>query len=116
MTDEIAEQTTEDNMSFIVDIPEDEISSLRTRISNKWKTDEMQIALKDTIENTNATQIPILIDNFYKMFYNGDNEIKYKSYYVKKHIEKCLKILEIDAQVSTTTTKKYGKLCLIKLQ
>ena len=39
MTDEIAEQTTEDNMSFIVDIPEDEISSLRTRISNKWKTD-----------------------------------------------------------------------------
>jgi len=77
--------------------------SLRNR--NSWKKEEMIEFAKELPEKYGNKIIQIKIEQFYKMFYNGDNNIKYKNYYCKKYLQKCFEILQTNSIVTTSKDK-----------
>ena len=60
----------------------------------KWNMNAIKDFLKS--QHKSNTEITVSTENFYKLFYNGSKEIKYKGYYSRTHVLDTLTALKID--------------------
>ena len=97
----------------ITEISPEEAQNISFRTSHKWDLEGIEQFSKDLVDKFTGKIVRFPIDQFYKQFYSGDNDIKHKSYYCKQKLTKVLKSLNIDCKVSTT--KKWNGVIVFQL-
>ena len=83
----------------------------------KWKDSEMKHFLSEQFKifsekKITETQIlSVSVNEFYQKFYSGNKQIKYKSYYCRKHVLDNLSELKIDGNCMTESENLLIKFC-----